>query len=284
MVKNRDSAKGFKLFFIGKKNLGQKTRAIALFLIFLLIAVDMVRFKFIHSKFHDLSSITYSAISYPLFLVQNSYLEVKNYILLMSINKDIYVENERLKEQVQSLKLIEAENNDLRRLVNFQDNLQFSKITGRAVIESYDGFEKQYLLNIGSRNGVTKGNAIINSDRLIGRVIKVNEQSSNVQLVTSKNSKIPILVLGTEYSGIASGENKENYLRLFYLPQGTDIEDGKIVITSGEGGYMPYGIYVGKTKKINDEIFVEICSNCSNVMRLISVLRLEENFANAKRK
>lgn len=284
MLKNRDHTKEFKLFFIGKKKLRQKIKSIVLFLAFLLITVDMVKFKFIHSRFHDLSSITYSAISYPLFLVQNSYLEVKNYILLMSINKDVYVENERLKEQVKNLKLIEAENNDLRRLVNFQDNLQFSKITGRAVIESYDGFEKQYLLNIGSKNGVNKGNAIIDSDRLIGRVIKVNEQSSNMQLITSKNSKIPILVLGTEYSGIASGENKENYLKLFYLPQGIDIEDGKTVITSGKGGYMPYGIYVGKTKKINGEIFVEICSNCSNTMRLVSILKLEENFANAKRK
>ena len=35
---------------------------------------------------------------------------------------------------------------------------------------------------------------------------------------------------------------------------------------------------------INGEIFVEICSNCSNIMRLVSILKLEENFANAKRK
>ena len=89
MLKNRDHTKGFKLFFIGKKKLRQKIKSIVLFLAFLLITVDMVKFKFIHSRFHDLSSITYSAISYPLFLVQNSYLEVKNYILLMSINKDV---------------------------------------------------------------------------------------------------------------------------------------------------------------------------------------------------
>ena len=74
------------------------------------------------------------------------------------------------------------------------------------------------------------------------------------------------------------------FLKLFYLPQDINIEDGKIVITSGEGGYMPYGVYVGKTKKIGDEIFVETCLNCNNAIRLVGILKLEENFASAKKK
>ena len=182
------------------------------------------------------------------------------------------------------MELIKAENNDLRRLVNFQDNLQFSRITGRAVIESYEGFEKQYLLNIGSRNGISKGNAIVNHNRLIGRVMDVSDQSSKMRLINDKNSKIPVSILGTEYNGVASGINKKNYLKLSYLPQDINIEDGKIVITSGEGGYMPYGVYVGKTKKIVDEIFVETCLNCNNIIRLVGILKLEENFASAKKK
>ena len=155
MVKNRDKNKGLKLFFGGKKNLKKRVKGIVLFFAVLLLVIDMAKFKFLHSKFHDLSSVTYSVISYPLFLVQNSYSEIKNYISLISTNETIYLENQKLKEQVQDLELIKAENNDLRRLVNFQDNLQFSRITGRAVIESYEGFEKQYLLNIGSRNGIS---------------------------------------------------------------------------------------------------------------------------------
>ena len=47
---------------------------------------------------------------------------------------------------------------------------------------------------------------------------------------------------------------------------------------------MPYGVYVGKTKKIDGEIFVETCLNCNNVIRLVSILKLEENFASAKKK
>jgi len=284
MIKSRDKIKSFKLFFGGKKKLKKRVKGIVLFFAVLLLVIDMAKFKFIHSKFHDLSSVTYSAISYPLFLVQNSYSEIKNYILLISTNKTVYLENQKLKEQIQGLELIKAENNDLRRLVNFQDNLQFSKVTGRAVIESYEGFEKQYLLNIGSRNGVGKGNAIVNRNRLVGRIIDVSQKSSKMQLITNKNSKIPISILGTEYNGIAGGINKEKYLKVFYLPQDINIDDGKIVVTSGEGGYMPYGVYVGKTKKIDGEIFVETCLNCNNVIRLVSILKLEENFASAKKK
>ena len=105
-----------------------------------------------------------------------------------------------------------------------------------------------------------------------------------MRLINDKNSKIPVSILGTEYNGVASGINKKNYLKLSYLPQDINIEDGKIVITSGEGGYMPYGVYVGKTKKIVDEIFVETCLNCNNIIRLVGILKLEENFASAKKK
>ena len=119
MVKNRDKTKSLKLFFGGKKKLKKRVKGIVLFFAVLVLVIDMAKFKFLHSKFHDLSSVTYSVISYPLFLVQNSYSEIKNYILLISTNKTIYLENQKLKEQVKALELIKAINCFIIQIISF---------------------------------------------------------------------------------------------------------------------------------------------------------------------
>ena len=278
----RDSK--FKIFNWNKKQCKKNLKALLLISIFTLLAIDNLKFKILNKKFYDISSATYSIISYPIHSIQGKYFEVKNYFSLINSKQNIYLENQQLKKLIQNIELIKEENKDLKRLVNFQDNFHFSKITSRVVVESIDSFDKQYLLNIGLYNGVKKGYAIVNEDKLIGRVIDVNDSSSKMQLISSNQSKIPVMILGTEYSGIVSGDKTEGYLRLFYLSQHAKIDDNAIVVTSGEGGYIPYGIYVGKIKKYNGQFFVKTCLNCNDSLRLVSVLKPEENFADAKKK
>ncbi|MSO13417.1 rod shape-determining protein MreC [Rickettsiales endosymbiont of Trichoplax sp. H2] len=272
----------FKIFYWNKKQCKKNLKALLFICIFTLLAIDTLKFKILNKKFYDISSSTYSVISYPIHLIQDRYYKLKNYFSLVNSKQDIYLENQQLKKLIQNIELIKEENKNLRRLVNFQDNFHFSKVTSRVVVESIDNFDKQYLLNIGLHNGVKKGYAIVDDSKLIGRIIDVNDRSSKMQLISSNQSKIPVMVLGTEYSGIMSGGKKEGYLKLFYLPQQAKIDDNAIVVTSGEGGYMPYGIYVGKIKKINGQFFVKTCLKCENSFRLVSVLKPEENFANAK--
>ena len=282
MIKVLDNSKKMRVFLCNKKQLKKRIKIIILFCVLMLLTIDLLKFRSLNKKFNDLSSITYSVISYPIFLIQNKYLEIKNYLFVLSSYRNLDQENQNLKKQVRNLELLTVENNDLKKLVNFKDNFVFSKVTSRPVIVLFEGLKKQYLLNIGAVNGIKKGNAVVNNDKLIGRVIELSKKSSKIQLLTDKNSKIPVIILGTGYSGVASGQNNKKSLKLFYLPQEVDIKDGKAVITSGEGGYVPYGIYVGKTKQIKDEVFIDISSDDNKVLSLISVLKLEENFSSAK--
>ena len=283
MTNIRDNNK-FRIFSWNKKKFKKNFKILLFFSVFVLLTADTLTFKILNKKFYDISSVTYSVLSYPVHLAQNNYFKFRNYLTLLANKQNIYLENQKLKKLVQNIELIEAENNDLKRLVNFQDNFHFSKITSRVVVESIDNFDKQYLLNVGLINGIKKGNAIIGNGRLVGRIVDVNNKSSKMQLINSKLSKIPVTILGTEYNGIVSGDEREGYLKLSYLPQGIKIDDEKIVVTSGEGGYIPYGIYIGKIKKFNGEFFVKTCTDCNESFRLVSVLKLEENFADANNK
>ena len=284
MVKNRDNTKKFYLLFGNIKLLKRHVNKIFLLLVIILLSLNIPEFRGVRYKVHDILVSTYSVASYPMCWVQNKYDELKNYIFMLTNSRDTYLENQKLKEKLRDLELIRIENQDIKQLLNFQDNFIFSKITGRVVLESHENFRNYYLLNIGIQNGVQKGNAIVAHDRLIGRVIDVSNKSSKMQLLTDKNSKIPVSILNTHYWGVAAGLDKSGYLRLLYLTDESEIKDGQIVVTSGKGGYIPHGIYVGEVIKREGEIYIEICPKISKKLALVSVLKLEENFANANTK
>lgn len=237
----------------------------------------MLRLGPVNNALNDLFSVTYSVISYPILLIQNKYSKIKDYLFIILKYKDLYIENQKLTKQVQKLTFLSIENSSLKNLVNFQDNFTFSRITSRIVIEFFEGFKKQYLLNVGSINGINKGNAVIYEDKIMGRIIDISQRASRIQLMTDQDFKIAVLILKYGCSGIASGQNHDKYLKLSYLPQDMKIEDGQTVITLGEGNYIPYGIYVGKTKKIKNIVYIDIESTTNKIHTMVSVLRLEIN-------
>ena len=283
-MKNRDNTKRLYLFILNIKLLKKHINKIFFLLLIALLSLNIHELKEVRDKLYNVSVSIYSTTSYPIHWAQSKYYELKSYIIILTSSKDMYLENQRLKEKLQYLELIKTENRDLKQLVNFRDNLTFSKITGRVVLESHESFHNHYLLNIGSQNGIQKGNAIVAQDRLIGRVVDVSSKFSKMQPLTNKTSKIPVSILNTQYWGIASGLNKDGYLKLLYLTDESEIEGGQIVVTSGEGGYIPHGIYVGKTVKKNGGVYVEICPKLNKKLSLVSVLKLKDNFADASTK
>ena len=279
MMKNRDEAKKFQslnyYITLWKKHIAK----LFLLLFIILLGFNIPKFGNIHDRLHDVSVSIYSIVSYPILWVKDHYNEAKHYITALITTKNVYLENQRLKGELKNLELIITENNDLKELVNFHDNFVFSKITGRAVLESHENFHHYYLLNIGVQNGIQKGNAVVAQDRLIGRIIDVSNTFSKMQLLTSKDLKIPVSILNTGYNAVAAGLDQDEYLRLLYLTDESEIKEGQVVVTSGDGGYIPYGIYVGEVAKKDDKFYVKICT--SKKLSLISVLKLNENFADA---
>ena len=233
---------------------------------------------------YNLSSMTHYIFSYPLLLLQHSYLEIKSYVFIASNYKIVHLENKKLRESIRYLDLIQQENNELKRLVNFQDNSRFLQITTRAIIASYAIFDTQYLLNVGLKNGVSKGNPVLSCGKMIGSIVSAGEWSSKMRFITQQNSKIPVSIIGTSYNAIAIGQNQSHYLKLSYLPDDASIEDGKVVVTSGEGGHIPYGIYIGKIQNTGNKILVKTCIDCDNDVRFLTVLKLKNYFITSSKR
>lgn len=148
---------------------------------------------------------------------------------------------------------LEAENRMLRDLLNFKPGPEPSFITGRVIADTGGAFAHSLILNAGDRDGVTKGEAAVTGDGLIGRVDSVGAHSARILLITDLNSRIPVLVGPNRVRAILAGNNSDRP-RLIHLPPGETVAPGDRVITSGHGGAFPVGLPVGQVAAANDKI------------------------------
>jgi len=94
--------------------------------------------------------------------------------------------------------------------------------------------------------------AVIGPDGLIGRVVDVRPGASIVQVLTDPTSTVGAHAVRTRTQGIVEGEPRGT-LRFKYMARdGSGIQVGDLVVTSGAGGVFPRGIPVGRVRAIDD--------------------------------
>ncbi len=178
------------------------------------------------------------------------------------------LENTRLREgqarlfqwQAAALKL-EAENKNLRGLLNYVPGPDPSFITARVIADTGGAFAHSLILNAGTRDGVAKGQAAMTGDGLVGRIAGAGSRSARILLITDLNSRIPVLVGDKRTRAILAGNNSDRP-RLIHLPSGETVSAGERIVTSGHGGAFPFGLPIGIVSSVNDggigvEPFVE---------------------------
>lgn len=174
---------------------------------------------------------------------------------------------------------IEEENKRLRRLLGLKEHLIYESLASAVIAREPSNWFNAFLLDGGEKAGVKKDSVVITPEGLVGRVIKVNENSSQVLLITDPGSEIGALVQRSRIQGVIQG--KKRYLILKYLPLEANVREGDLVITSGlEGGLFPKGLVIGKIKKIEpphpQDLFLEvIVIPETNLSRLEEVLVLK---------
>lgn len=144
---------------------------------------------------------------------------------------------------------VEEENKRLRRLLNLKEHSPYESLASSVIAREPSNWFQTLLLDRGERSGVKKDSIVVTPEGLVGRVIKVNKNSSQVLLITDPGSEIGALVQRTRIQGVIQGRKRDLILK--YLPLEADVREGDLVLTSGlEGGLFPKGLAIGRIKKI----------------------------------
>jgi rod shape-determining protein MreC len=106
------------------------------------------------------------------------------------------------------------------------------------------------IIDKGATSGLKAGMAVIDSDGVIGQVIRVGPTTSELSLITQKDQPVPVMVARNNLRAITVGIGRENVLEMPYLPIAADIREGDILLTSGIDGTYPPGLSVGKVSRV----------------------------------
>ena len=130
---------------------------------------------------------------------------------------DIYDENERLRDENQQLLKwketalrLEHQNSRYEALLNVKLDPSIEYVTGRVVSDTGGPFVQMFIINIGKRDGVRDGQAVIDEDGLVGKVLGAGHTASRVLMLSDLNSRVPILVEPSNYKAVLVGDNAKN--------------------------------------------------------------------------
>jgi rod shape-determining protein MreC len=155
-------------------------------------------------------------------------------------------ENARLREWHDMALNLQSENQRLSDLLKLKLPDSTGFITARVISDAGNTFAQSILVLAGQPDGIVKGQTVLSGDGLIGRVIEGGNKASRILLLTDINSRVPVVIEGTETRAILAGQNHP-YPLLDHLPPDHKIQSGQRVVTSGNGGMFMPGLPVGLT-------------------------------------
>lgn len=177
--------------------------------------------------------------------------EIDALVHLRSENARLRQDNERLRQWHAAARALERQNAVYATLLNVVGDPRPAFITARVIADAGGAFVRTLLLNAGARDGVRNGQAVIDGDGLVGRVVETGRRSARILLITDLNSRIPVVVESTRVPAILAGDNSDRP-RLTFLPVDAVVKPGERIVTSGQGGRLPPGLPVGEVFSVSD--------------------------------
>ena len=168
---------------------------------------------------------------------------------------DDYIENNKTrdfelqKNKVQNMELayVKQENENLRKMLDMRQKTQAEFIAADvALVENGNSSEKMYI-NKGSAQGIKINLPVMYDGYLIGKISKVSEDYSEVTLLTSKTSKLSVVVNNGSLQ-ILRGNGNGTYSIQNYNETSVNKDTMFKIETSGVSDILPRGIRVGTFK------------------------------------
>ena len=212
------------------------------------------------SRLHYLIEIRQGLIAllHPLQLLANApsnlYLDAKEYLVtqntLLKDNRQLTLQSLKQSTELQRFRTLEAENQHLRNLLGAAQSLSQPARLGEILHMGRDPFTHKIVVNLGSRQDIVAGQAVVDEAGVIGQVTRVYPFSSEVTLITDKELAIPIQIERNGLRAIAFGHGRDTTIDLPYLPANVDIRKGDKLVTSGIDGIYPAGLAVAEVSQI----------------------------------
>lgn len=174
-------------------------------------------------------------------------------------------ENEKLRERVAALEdeirkneSLKAENERLRDMLELKQNEKdYDTVAADVVAFNADNFSRSYTINKGLKDGITENCAVITAYGLVGYVSEVGRSWAKVSAITDADVYVSASIVRVGNTAIVQGDfslMEKGLCKMTYVSKDSGLETGDFIETSGSGGIIPAGIYIGKVSEIKDDV------------------------------
>ena len=249
-----------------KKQTNPKHLIISLIvLIFIIIAVFSITLKKdrelnkVESLIKDTTISISKIITIPFRFIID---KIDDYKLLVNIRKKY----QELLPEVSRIDSLKTENIELRReLESLKKELsidytlnEYSYLNATVIYRNVSTWYNTITVDKGTYNGVKEDMVVVNSQGLIGKVVSTTTFTSDIRLITTKetDNKISITISNGEnkINGLIKNYNyKTKYLEVEGVSNTETVRVGDYVYTSGLGEIFPSGILIGTVSDISTD-------------------------------
>ena len=206
---------------------------------------------------------------YPIQIVVDTPARAWSWMRDLSASKNqLQLENSRLRTEalitrarMQELAALKAENDRLRAMLDAREQVRGEvRVAGIMAVDA-NPYRHNIVLDVGSREGVYDGQAIVDASGVVGQVIETGLSTSQAILISDPDHALPVVVNRNGLRTVAFGTGEYKRLSLPFLANNADIQPGDLLVTSGLGGAFPSGYpvaVVDQVTRLPQESFAEV--------------------------
>ena len=232
-----------------REHRSQRTPALGLRL--LMLASLSILIMVIDQRENHLDAVrrTIGATVYPLRVVVDAPVAMWHWMRDSSESRnELRLENSRLNAErlltharLQRYSALEAENARLRAMLEARNRVTDEVRVAGIMSVSSNPFRHVLVIDKGRNDGVYDGQAMVDSDGVVGQVIETGLFSAQAVLISDPDHALTVEINRNGLRTIAVGTGEFDRLDLPFLPNNADVALGDLLVTSGLGGAFPAG-------------------------------------------
>lgn len=184
---------------------------------------------------------------------QNGWREISAYFEAGSKNAALEREVERNRVRLIEARALKQENRELRRLLGLIKQDGRPVATARLINSSASSSRRYAILDVGSRQGVQRGQPVRAQRGLIGRVLETGPNTARVLLLSDAENVVPVRRARDGVVAFSQGRG-DGRVDIKLIDIGVNpFKVGDVMVTSGNGGIYPPNVPVAIIEKLTTD-------------------------------
>jgi rod shape-determining protein MreC len=171
--------------------------------------------------------------------------------------RNLQRQNDQLRAQLAQAQTANTDSKELAQVLHLSAG-KYKVVTGTVIAAGGD-YSDTVTINVGSKDGITANETVLNGDGLVGTVVAATPGTATVQLLTDAGTTVGVRMAGSGQIGSLKGSagtlSGSAPLKLTLFSANATLQPGQELVTFGSVGGRPYvpGVPVGKVSAVTTQ-------------------------------